>query len=143
MSVDVLAMSPVRNLPPESTYIVDDSHFVVEDDDGSERHFNAGVVHIRGVEQLDSAYGISPLEAFLPYLMTLRVLERAASAADQMLQTNPAPPTEIQEWARVTIEQKTRVEVAAAESVRGLMAAFVPNLPEPPSDLYFDGYEFM
>jgi hypothetical protein len=143
LAINVLGSPPVRNLNPSTTRIVSENEFEVETDDGSIELIHTGVVHVRGVEQLVSQYGMSPLEAVLPQVLTVRALSEAAAAAQTMLSSTQVVPSPAKEWAQATIEQRDRVALVTTTSINELFAPFVASLPVPPAELYFAGYEAM
>ena len=143
MTLSVAETSPIRNLDPLRTRIISEDRFETTGIDGSMEPIDAPVVHLKGVDQLVSLYGVSPLEAVLPLVMIRRTHEDVASAAEQLLTRAEPVPGSVRKWAEMRIEQKQRVERDVTSSIQELFAGFVPDLPASPADLYFHGFEDM
>lgn len=78
------------NLRPETVDVGDGGRFVVLAEDGREMEdYDTKVLHLKGVEQFDSPYGFSILEAILPEWSTRRTMSRVLAATEALVARAP------------------------------------------------------
>jgi hypothetical protein len=99
-----------------------------------------GVLHLRGLDQIDSPYGISVLESVLFALNDVRIYRESKAAAEKILAADAAK-AEHREWAHKTIALADRTLSAIDERLSQLLGFPRDHLPEAKPDLYFLGQE--
>jgi hypothetical protein len=127
-----------RCLRPEAVEIVAPGRFV--EIRGSQRLPVDGVLHLRGLDQLDSPYGISVLESILFALEQVRTFKEAKGAAEHLLSSPKAGPDHRQ-WAQSTIALADRTLAGVETRLSQLLGFSRDHLPEARPDLYFKGQE--
>ena len=130
-------LSP-RCLRPETVEIdASGQYFEIADDIRRPVH---GILHLRGLDQIDSSYGISVLESVLFALDQVRIFKESKAAAEKIL-TSPKAKAEHREWAQKTIALADRTLTATDERLSQLLGFPRDNLPNAKPDLYFLGQE--
>lgn len=126
-----------RNLLPESV-LVRPGRFEVQAPEGLEV-VHGHVLHLRGIEQIESPYGVSLLEALLPNLVQSDVVANARAFAGRVLaeSTNEM----LRERARESLGFAEAMGEKIDETLGELLAFPRDHLPAPVSDLYFPGQE--
>jgi hypothetical protein len=130
-------LDPVlRCLRPEDVHISGETTFRLADE---ERDLGK-VIHLRGLEQFDSPYGISPWEPLLYVLQRRRITE---GAAEHMREAIRAP--NLSERDRERAEQSLRavagIEKDTKERLDKLLWFPRRRLREVREDIYFEGQE--
>jgi hypothetical protein len=94
-------------------------------------------LHLRGLEQPGSVYGLGALELALPYLQQLDVFVEAATFARKILAT----PSQANKHDRANqyLELAERTKASAQEMLRQVYAPIFQFLPDPAPNLYFEG----
>lgn len=98
-------------------------------------------LHLRGLEQPGSLYGLGVLELALSRLQQLDIFSQSAAFAKQVLAT-PSHP-ERHDWATRTLRLGERVEADGDRKLQEVLAPMLTLLPEPVPDLYFEGRDRM
>jgi hypothetical protein len=128
-------------LRPEEVEVLGKNEFRLVGPDGS-RPISGHVLHIPGIEQFESPYGISFLEPVLAEYRTLRVFQEATAFARQLLQRADAGSRE-RAWAEATLGAAER-NVRLVEEKLGQLLWYPRDwLQEAPEGLYFPGQERM
>jgi hypothetical protein len=96
-------------------------------------------LHLRGLEQPGSRYGLGVLELALSRLQQSDVFSASASFARQVLATPSR--AENHGWATRTLALCQRVNADGDRGLRQVLAPILTLLPEPVPDLYFEGRE--
>jgi hypothetical protein len=94
-------------------------------------------VHLRGLEQPGSRYGLGVLELALYRLQQSDIFSASASFAKQVLETPSL--WEKHDWATRTLALCERVEADGDRRLQDVLAPMLTLLPEPVPDLYFQG----
>lgn len=141
MVVNAAASAPLSNLDPLTTTVLAEGVVEVGEGNTAKRRIDTGVVHIRGIEQIDSLLGVSPLEVLLPHVQTLRVIDETVSELEQFDTSNLSKANRAVLSSRK--EMRARAVRATTEAIRELFADFVPTHGPAFADLYFQGYELM
>ena len=139
MAISASDGPPILNLDPSQVRILGSGQLSIERD-GAWHALPSSTVHIRGVDQQRSPYGISVLEPFLSHVMRRDTLAEVASLARSIIDTTAAPPG-FRDWSAGVIAQHERVERQVTAQVATLIPDFVTDLPDASPDLYFDGQE--
>jgi hypothetical protein len=128
-------------LRPEEVIIVDDEAYCIERD-GTVEPVEGDVLHVRGLDQFESPYGISVLEPILYEHRTRKVFEDSRAFAQEALR-RPDLPDEHRQWAEHTIALAERTLAASDERLAQLL--FYPRdwVPDARDGLYFPGQETM
>jgi hypothetical protein len=127
-----------RCLAPESVEIGADGEYFEITDMG--RKSLPRLLQLRGLDQIDSPYGISPFESTLYSLSNFRTFRQSADFATELIETGQATPDQLQ-WARQTMALSERVLSSTEERVSSLIGFHRDHLPEAKPDLYFPGQE--
>lgn len=128
-------------LRPEDVEVISAEDFRLVDTEGSGR-IDGHVLHVRGIEQFESRYGISFLEPLLAQYRTLRTFREANDFAQRVVQTYTAGSAE-HSWAEATLSVAER-GLADAEEQLGKLLWFPREwLPGAREGLYFPGQERM
>lgn len=131
----------VYGLRPEEVHILGADRFAVVRGDATEP-VPGHVLHIRGIEQFASPYGISLLEPILAEQRTRQVFQEASSTAQRILRTRP-PESEEGRWASRTLELAQRGFADSDERLGRLLWYPRDWLPDARDGLYFPGQERM
>jgi hypothetical protein len=127
-----------RCLRPEEVEIVGDGEFI-EWSNGKQQPLS-NVLHLRGLDQLDSPYGMSVLEPYLFAADQVRVFDESRSLYERVLRDAAAPP-QIREEAPRMIELSHRSIDAIEGKLTQLLGYSRDRLPAAKKDLYFPGQE--
>jgi hypothetical protein len=130
------------NVEPERVWILSDGHYRIQQADHEEEVARDGVLHLRGIEQLESPYGISMLEVFLYHLEQRDVFDQVSSFASSIVGRLDVP-SEAREWARQALEQSERITLSLPERISSMLWLPKEYLPTPGSDLYFPDHEHL
>jgi hypothetical protein len=125
----------VRCLPPERVEILGDKKVALHQGDG-DTAIVTRVLHMRGLEQLDSPYGISDWE---PLLQQLEVAANTRKFVDTW-KNRDLPPAQREELRR-SERMAEYMERHTKERVDRLTEYPRLHLPEPVASLYFRGQE--
>jgi phage portal protein BeeE len=124
-------------LRPETVEILDDNRYATLSD-GSMSPVEGHVIHIRGVEQFDSLYGISILEPVLDAYSEARQLSAAKEAANRILKAAGESSPEAAS-ARSLLELAARRESSSDQRLEKLLY-FPRDWPADTGEgLYFPG----
>jgi hypothetical protein len=107
--------------------------------DGQVEEAHDIVLHLRGMDQLESPYGISILEVFGGSLAQYDTFERAANFAQKTLDSSSEEDQRT--WAARVLEQRDRIAKDREENFNEVLAAPLETGSDPIEDLYFEGYE--
>lgn len=129
-----------RVLRPENVEIDGAGNYFELDREG--RRPLSDVLHLRGIDQIDSPYGISALEPVLFALDQIRTFSEVREGAERILASPEAGPNE-REWATGSLALVERTLAAVEERVSQLVGFTRDELPEAKPDLYFPGQELM
>lgn len=99
-----------------------------------------GTLHHRGLEQLDSVYGISPLEPLLFALQQADLAAQARSLAHAALETGDVPVA-VRDRARQMLAMSDVLEESMERQLGQLTDLAERFLPPPVTQLYFRGQE--
>jgi hypothetical protein len=127
-----------RTIRPEAVEIDESGQYFEISANG--RHRLEHVLHLRGVDQIDSPYGISALELVLFALEQVRTFKDSKAAAERILAADSAK-AEHREWALKTIDLADRSLLAVDERLSQLLGFTRDELPAAKPDLYFRGQE--
>lgn len=127
-----------RCLRPEEVEIIGDDEFI-EWSDGERRPL-AKVLHLRGLDQLDSPYGMSALEPYLFAVEQVRIFDQSRRLYERALEEEAAP-AQIREEAPAMIELSRRSTDAVEARLTQLLGHSRDRLPAAKKDLYFPGQE--
>jgi hypothetical protein len=130
-------LSP-RCLRPESVEIEARDRFY-EIHENSRKPLD-GVLHMRGLDQIDSPYGISVLESVLFALEQVRTFNQAKEFAEKILSSDEAK-AEHRDWAEKNIALADRTLDAIEARLSQLLGFTRDHLPAAKPDLYFRGQE--
>lgn len=140
----VISDSPepaLYNLKPEEVEIIKDHQFRVIRD-GVSHPVDGRVAHLRGIEQLESPYGMSILEPVLNHFQSSLVRADAVRTAERF-STGHNVPQYAQQWAEQTRELAARTHSAGDEFLSTLLRYPRDQLPKAREGLYFPGQERM
>jgi hypothetical protein len=127
-----------RTIRPESVEIDDSgTYFEIS---GDERRRLDHVLHLRGVDQIDSPYGISTLEMVLFALEQVRTFRDVKVDAQRIIDSDSAAPR-YREWALGTIALADRSLASLEERLTELLGFPRDHLPPAKPELYFRGQE--
>lgn len=139
MTVGTLAGQPtVRCVWPDAVDIRPDGSLVEHRADGSVE-LPPGTLHHRGLEQIDSLYGVSPLEPLLFALRQGEIAARARAIGEAALAG--ASAGRVRERAREMVAMSETLEEDAARHVRQLTVLADRFLPPVARHLYLRGQE--
>ncbi len=127
----------LRCLRPEAVRIRPDGSFSNETSVGVET-LTDGVLHLRGIEQIESPYGISVLEPLL-YVTARRQIIASVRAASQMMPHGA--PESVQMKTQQILTVISEVERQTNAQIERLLEFFPVGLKEASQDLYFPGQE--
>jgi hypothetical protein len=125
---------------PVSVYALrPDTAVDLGDDTASPEPDSPGVhaLHLRGLEQPGSKYGLGVLELALHRLQLSDIFSQSASFAKQVLATPSL--SEKHDWATRTLALCERAETDGDRRLQQVLAPMLTLLPEPVPDLYFEG----
>jgi len=126
-------------VPPESVEIDSSGTFQIETDDRV--ICTRQVTHIKGIEQIDSAYGISILEPFVFAVNQADVLGSVRSESLKWLST-PGLPLEARQHLEANLETVDDILRGAASRIDEMLWFFQSDrVPAPLEGLYLPGYE--
>lgn len=129
------------NLKPEAVTIRADGRFLVLRS-GQDELVEGEVIHAKGVEQFDSPYGFSVLEAVLPLWIARRSLHEVSSRTQAVAARWPDGSAERQELA--SVEALVQRHQKDSDKRIGELLAYPRDwIPEAVDDLYFPGQERM
>ena len=131
----------VYGLRPEDVHILGDDRFAVVRGEATEP-VPGHVLHMRGIEQFESPYGISLLEPILAEQRTRQVFQEASSTAQRILRQRP-PASNEGSWATRTLELAQRGFADSDERLGRLLSYPRDWLPDAREGLYFPGQERM
>ena len=94
-------------------------------------------LHLRGLEQPGSRYGLGVLELALSRLQQSDIFSASTSFARQVLATPSLSGKH--DWATRTLALCERVEADGDRRLEEVLAPMLTLLPEPVPDLYFEG----
>ncbi len=127
----------LRCLRPEHVRIESDGTFKYATGGGDEL-LDAAVLHLPGLEQIDSPYGISVLEPLLYVLARRKIVGAVRAMSDQM----PAGASEkVRAQTKQLLSVVGQVDRETDERIARLLAFFPRGLAEASEDLYFPGQE--
>lgn len=129
-----------RCLRPENVVIT--SKGVYEEVVGGHRKPLEHVLHLRGLEQIDSRYGMSVLE---PYLFAVHEVNifRESKRLEEVVRKRDDIPEEVKLQAPQMIALAERRLAAIEERLTRLLGFTRDSLPQAKTDLYFPGQEDM
>jgi hypothetical protein len=128
----------MRCLRPEDTLVLRGGGFRHVTSTGVEVFDADRVLHLRGLEQIDSPYGISILEPLLYVLARRRNVAEVRAALKVM---PPGAPEAVQMKMRQLVAVVAAVERQTDEQVERLLEFFPRGLAAASEDLYFPGQE--
>jgi hypothetical protein len=131
----------VYALRPEDVEILGPNRFAVVRGDAREP-VPGHVMHIPGIEQFESPYGISLLEPILAEYRTRQVFEEASSTASRILRSRPADSEEGR-WATQALALAERSFADSDERLGRLLSYPRDWLRDARDGLYFPGQERM
>jgi hypothetical protein len=123
---------------PEDVYVLGPNRFARKVDDQLEEAHDI-VLHLRGMDQFESPYGISMLEVFGGSIAQYDTFERAANFAQKTLESSSVEAQRM--WAARVLEQRDRIASDREENFNEVLAAPLETGSDPIEDLYFEGYE--
>jgi hypothetical protein len=98
------------------------------------------ILHLRGIEQMNSAYGISMLEPLVASYEILRTTLRARETSLEYA-SGPNPTQEMIDWARDCEQLHQQTASNFASTVQNMYFLPLQHWAFEPGDLYFTGYE--
>jgi hypothetical protein len=129
------------NLRPEEVEIVGpDDYRIVRD--GDTKRPEGHVLHLSGIEQFRSAYGISRLEPLMGAYRGQKTMSHAKAFAQRVVAERPEDSPEAQ-WARSTLDLAERTLASTEERIGELLAYPRDWLDDAREGLYFSGQERM
>jgi hypothetical protein len=128
----------LRCLRPESVNVLGDEHFAVDAMEGPRD--TGRVMHLRGVEQFDSKYGISPLEPLLYELRQRQVILSVAEMARVVAASRDASE-EVRRRSETTVRVTEALQRETERRMEQLMWFPRRRLRDVREDLYFSGQE--
>jgi hypothetical protein len=140
----VMASGPqpaMYNLRPEEVEIIGPDDFRIVRDGHTSRP-EGHVLHLSGIEQFRSAYGISSLEPLMGSYRGQKTLSEAKAFAERMLAERPEDSPEAK-WARSTLDLADRTIASTEEHIGTLLAYPRDWLDAAREGLYFPGQERM
>lgn len=130
----------LRCLRPEAVEVLGEESFILHAEDGPIEVKNH-VLHLRGLEQIESQYGISPWEPLLYVIQRNEIVEHVRQFAAEARRRGLR---EAQEEALEGLERViASVEAQVKNSLDALLWFPRRGLPEPSGSLYFSGQEQM
>jgi hypothetical protein len=96
-------------------------------------------LHLRGLEQPGSRYGLGILELAMSHVQQLDVFGASTALAHQVLAEPPL--SNRRDWAIRTLNLAERVEADGNQKLREVFSPMLTLLPEPVPNLYFEGRE--
>lgn len=128
----------LRCLRPEQVQLPADGRFLELTGSAPQALEPDGLLHLRGLEQIDSRYGISILEPLLYVSARRQIVANVRAAANVM-------PSGAPEAVRSKTEQLlavvSSIEAQTEEQLDRLLEFFPRGLDAPSEDLYFPGQE--
>ncbi len=125
--------------PDRVTKLGPDSYSLQPDD----RLLSHNVMHLRGIDQLESPYGLSALEPVMPSYVTQQMIAAAAVSAEEMLAAGTIAGTEAEPWARGVIELRSRTEAAFTDTLQDMFFLPLQHWTFEAGDLYFAGQDLL
>lgn len=98
------------------------------------------ILHLRGIEQIASPYGISILEPFLYVRARRRIAQHTRAMWDQL---PVGAPEQVKLATRELLHVASAIEAETEQRLNQLLATFSTILPDASEDLYFPGQELM
>jgi hypothetical protein len=123
-----------RCLRPENVLITDSGSFAEVGPDGPLPL--EGVIHLRGLEQIDSPYGMSVLEPHVFALNEARIARESRRLSEIALGRENLPEEFLLEAPKM-IEQADRWEAAIEDRLTRILGFTRDSLPPAKSELYF------
>lgn len=136
-----LGLDPrLQCLRPEAVEILGNDDFTIETSSGPVRLSNH-VLHLRGLEQIESAYGISPWEPLLYVTQRDEIIRNVRRFASEARRRG------LRDQQEEALEGLERVVVSFERQVQQSLDTLLwfprQGLPEPSAALYFSGQERM
>lgn len=128
-------------LRPEEVEILAPGSYAVSRG-GSKELVRGHVVHLRGIEQFESPYGISYLEPILDEYRRRHILERVAHGANYVLGVRP-PNSEEGSWAQQMVDMTERSLAESNKRLDDLLQYPRKWMRDARKGLYFPGQERM
>jgi hypothetical protein len=122
---DDLESMSIHNLPPEASFNGDISQEMV--------------IHFEGLIQSNGGRALGLLEAVIPSLQQKQVVDDAKRFASSLHDTPQGRSHS--EWIEQVTAMSARVDIDFNSSIRSIFAPMFNFLPDPVSDLYFDGLD--
>lgn len=129
------------NLRPETVAITPDG-FEATTPDGPLVLRSEAVIHLTGIDQVQSPYGISMIEAFMPSVVAIARYDSIEKGGRHLL-TRPQLPAELEKRAQGYINLAQRGRKNMEEAINDLLWFPSDHLPEPATGLYFEGHSRM
>ena len=138
---DFVGLDPLlRCLRPENVKVLGKEQFALTEG-GRRRVLEQHVVHMQGLEQLESPYGISPWEPLLHLVQRDAILSNVRAFAQE------AQRGRLSDNQQEQLSSLLRVVERAADDMKRTLETFLwfprRGLPAPLADLYFNGQERM
>lgn len=127
-----------RNLRPHEVEVRPNGFWLVTP--SGQEPVRGHVLHIRGIDQIVSPYGISLFEVLVPSLVQSDVARRGQEFASQVLSRSDIGP-EIRARAEESLQFSQEMLGRVDESMAALLWFPRDHLPAPVPDLYFPGQE--
>lgn len=133
----------LRLVRPETIIYADRTSAVVREQGSSDGVQLSSVLHLTGSDQIGSTVGASTLEPFVQLATNRSLFLSSLLQARVMKLAKTTQNRAMQEHAR-QLESVAVAQLAAVDAaVPAIVGSATTNLPEPPHDLYFPGYERM
>jgi hypothetical protein len=101
-------------------------------------------MHVKGIEQIHSPYGLSLLEPFLPQLRQQQAFRRALEIVAQIKAVGDGAAAEARQWAKeMEPEALSIIQKGDQDLERRLMIPRKVLTNPPAAGLYFEGQELM
>lgn len=136
LSIGAALDEDMQLLRPELTTLVAEDVAVVTHGDREVRH--EPVMHLRGAEQIGSAYGVSILEPFVQLLNGQEVFQQTITSHEAWIRAGT--PDSWLKAGEGSLGFANRMLPVVAERAAALLGGTTGIMTVPPSDLYFPGH---
>jgi hypothetical protein len=123
---------------PETVEIARNGTFVISN--GANEVRTRAVTHVRGIEQLESPYGVSLLEPFVFSVDRARRLGEARELSQRWLH-GTGLASEMRTHLEANLELIDRVLLSTTKDVERMLSFFRDHVPEARERLYLEGHE--
>lgn len=133
--------SPAMSLKDSSTVeVAGENEFYVVQSSSDRRLIREHTLHVRGIDQMDSPYGMSLMEPLVGSYETLKTVIEAREASLQFA-SGPNPTQEMIDWAQQCEMLYQRTSADFSSTLQSMYFLPLQHWDFEPGPLYFNGYE--